>query len=385
MSLEGEPGLAFAEKLLGLLDSGRYTATYKFATLIALIDVCVEEVDAAGDPPERISAARVGRRVLELMWRHALPYDSKDGEDRYLSHSTQANDLVAKITRFRRDHDLGPGAGVVLASRLYPVAFEALQDEVVTTVIRMPLPRLQRFGTGSQEDRFLYDFRWPDEVSASRVRSADFDDGLYLRPGVGEWLVRLAGLLRPIIQGRWAAFVADRSEQVVEVAQLDRFLFGASRINLGGIREPLVAAQGHECFYCLERLVEKVAEVDHFVPWSRHPDDGLDNLVAAHRRCNNAKRDSLAATTHLGRWIRRFGDGTEEASVVTGLAADLGWPRRPAATLGSARAAYLWLPAGTLLWDAPDRYLPADPAGIRYLFGNGLLATDRDTDRPARP
>jgi len=39
------------------------------------------------------------------------------------------------------------------------------------------LPKLQRFstGAGSSEDRFLYDYGWPDEVLASRVRSAGFD------------------------------------------------------------------------------------------------------------------------------------------------------------------------------------------------------------------
>jgi hypothetical protein len=39
--------------------------------------------------------------------------------------------------------------------------------------------------------------------------------------------------------------------------------------------------------------------VDHFIPWSRHADDGLDNLVAADARCNGQKRDFLAAAADL--------------------------------------------------------------------------------------
>jgi hypothetical protein len=60
-------------------------------------------------------------------------------------------------------------------------------------------PALQ-YGAGSSEDRFSYDYGWPDEVPASRVRSAGFDDTLYLKAGVGEWLVGMAGALRPIVQ-----------------------------------------------------------------------------------------------------------------------------------------------------------------------------------------
>src|SRR5213592_5079376 len=36
-------------------------------------------------------------------------------------------------------------------------------------------------------------------------------------------------------------------------------------------------------------------DVDHFIPWSRYPDDGLENLVVAHARCNAQKSDFLAA------------------------------------------------------------------------------------------
>lgn len=366
-----EPGLAFAEQLLSLLDSGRYTATYKFAVLIALIDVCVEATDAGGQPPDRVSARRLGERVLELFWRQSLPYPGGEGEDRYLRHSTQANDLVAKIGRFRRDHGLGPGATVEHARELYPAPFGFLRDEVVVTVIRMPLPKLQRFGTGSRvsENRFLYDYQWPDEVPASRIRRADFDDGLYLKPRVGEWLVRLAGLLRPIVQPRWAAFVADRSGGVVEASWLDAFLFGASRIALDAIRAPLVEHQRRECFYCRDRLTAAAAEVDHFIPWSRYPDDGLDNLVAAHARCNNSKRDSLAASDHLGHWLDRVSPSGRDGLDV--LARETDWLRHRERTLGSARASYLWLPEGTLLWEAVDRYQEASRDVLVSLLTSG--------------
>lgn len=302
-----DDALVFAEKLLALLDTGRYVATYKFAVLVALIDECVSSVDEHGQPPHEVDAFRIGRRVLELYWPQAVPY--------------------------RSSADAAP----VL-----------LERRVATTVIRMPLPKLQRVstGAGSHEDRFLYDFSWTDQVPESRIRAADFDPTLRLRPGVGAWLVRLAGVLRPIIQQRWAAFVADRSRDSVEAAWLDEFLFGASRIGLERVRDPLLEVQGGDCFYCGDRIPPKGSQIDHFLPWVRQPDNGLENLVAAHARCNNNKRDSLASADHLRRWVDRAAANGAFAE----LRSTLAWPSDPARTLGSARASYLWLPDGTPLW-----------------------------------
>lgn len=43
-------------------------------------------------------------------------------------------------------------------------------------------------------------------------------------------------------------------------------------------------------------------EVDHFIPFARYANDLGHNFVAAHRTCNNNKRDFLAAQQHRERW-----------------------------------------------------------------------------------
>jgi hypothetical protein len=362
-----DDAIIFAEKLLSLLDTGRYTATYKFATLTALIDVCTESVDDAGRTPPTISAKAVGSKVLELLWQHSLPYRAGDDGWIFLRHSTQRNDLVEIITSTRRGLGL-VNAGTTLdqARRHNDKAIAALERRVITTVIRMPLPKLQRFGGGTvAEDRFIYDYGWPDEVSESRIWAAGFDDSLLLRPGVGSWLVRLGAVLRPIIQQRWAAFVADRSRDVVESAMLDEFLFGASRIGLQRVRTPLLEIQSGRCFYCDKLSPVASTEVDHFIPWVRHPDNGLDNLVAAHRRCNNSKRDALPAADHLERWLRREGLDQLRPS----------WPSDRRRTIGAARATYLWLPERTRLWRSVDDYTPADPIELRSVFARSCQRT----------
>lgn len=366
----GSDPLVFAEKLLGLLDAGRYTATYKFAVLIALIDECVESVDDQGHPPARVSGLRIGTRVLGLFWPQAIAYRAGAGDDMepvHLRHSTQPNDLVRVISDYRIERGVGPGVPLEAARRSDPAGLAHLERRVVTTVIRMPIPRLQRLstGVGFSEDRFLYDFGWSEDVSESRVRAGDFDDTLHLRPGVGAWLVRLAGVLRPIIQQRWAAFVADRSRTTVEAAWLDEFLFGATRVGLDRIRLPLLEAQDHSCFYCRQPVPLGGAQVDHFIPWIRHPDNGLDNLVAAHTRCNNNKRDTLASAEHLEAWVDRV--SAPNAALAQLRSSGL-WPSEPARSLGAARATYLWVPEGTPLWSAVGLYRRADPRRLRSIL-----------------
>ena len=60
----------------------------------------------------------------------------------------------------------------------------------------------------ADEDRFIYDFGWPDEVGFSKVHAARFDDTLHRRPGVGDWFVRLAPLLRPAVRTKQSQMVS---------------------------------------------------------------------------------------------------------------------------------------------------------------------------------
>ena len=108
-------------------------------------------------------------------------------------------------------------------------------------------------------------------------------------------------------------------------------------------------------------------DVDHFLPWSRHPDNSLDNLVAAHAACNNAKAASLAGLGHLRHWLDRFADSQANLAVEA-VRQSTGWPRRPDRVLSTARATYLWLPGGTRLWREKDVYDQLSPIELRVLF-----------------
>jgi len=97
------------------------------------------------------------------------------------------------------------------------------------------------------------------------------------------------------------------------------------------------------------------ADVDHFIPWARYPDDGLDNLVVAHPRCNNSKRDFLAGAEHVEKWQRR---ARECGSPLATIAADLSWYRDAERTRSIATSIYSRLPLTARLWLAPSEFGP---------------------------
>lgn len=71
--------IGFVEKLLTLLDEGRKTATYKYAVLLALMDLCMERSAPDGGPPMRIPTPAMAEKVAERYWPHSRFFDGADG------------------------------------------------------------------------------------------------------------------------------------------------------------------------------------------------------------------------------------------------------------------------------------------------------------------
>jgi hypothetical protein len=63
--------VAFAERLLELLDQGSFQTTYKYAVLLGLMDLCVEHTSAKGAAPTSVTTRQLAEKVLELYWSHA--------------------------------------------------------------------------------------------------------------------------------------------------------------------------------------------------------------------------------------------------------------------------------------------------------------------------
>ena len=356
-------GVAFAERLLALLDEGSFATTYKHALLLALIDCCLEHADAGGGPPASVTSRQLAERVTTLYWPHTVPFPG-DVEARILRQSnTGQAEIVNLIRGLRTSALLPPSATVAEARTLDPAGFERLLREVEWKLIEMPLPRLQRVGTSVIP--FLYDLPWDGDVRRSQFTKGALDTDIPLAPGAGEHLVRLAGLIRPLVQRLWANRVAHYNRAFIADAGLDEFLFASQRLATLRLRLALTELQDGRCFYTGQPL-DKPGEVDHFLPWARHPNNAIENLVVATRRANGDKRAFLVAPEHIARWRERNrAHETTLASVATAAR----WETRATETQSVARAIYLRLPEGIALWVEGQSFVPADRGELADALG----------------
>ena len=359
--------LALAERMLAILGDGSFSATYKFALVIALLDVCLENTAKNGEPPSSVFTPQLAERVIELYWKHAVPYREHGVLRQGGNHEGQQAEILRDIDDFRVRCGASGGDTLHRARVQHPHEYVRLLRRIEWKLIEMPIPRLQVLG--QNEDRFLYNYEWTQQIRQRTVTAYQrgtplvFDNRLNLLPGVADQLVRLNGVLRPLFQREWARKVARLN--ALPESELETFLFGAERIALEPVRRPLLELQQGCCFYCNGGISNR-ADVDHFLPWSRYADDGLDNLVIAHVGCNASKSDYMAAAGHVARWRQRV---REHDAALNLIAQQARWRRDPGRTLSVARALYLRLPLTSQLWEGQGTFVPIDGGRIGEALG----------------
>ena len=353
--------LPFLEKLLQLLSQGGFTATYKYAVLLAMIDLCIEY----GGAPTSITTAQLARRITELYWPQVRPYRQTQ---KILQQSAGKQASIARlIEAFRKQH---PNLTAAPKANTSPT-YRKLLVEVEWILVEYPLPRLQRIG--STQERFLYEISWTESVKRADFTGLEFDNCIRFKPGAAESLLTLSAVLRPLLQQHWMAKLQQLNK--LPESELEEFLFGAERVRLQPLQKPLRELQKGGCFYCEEALTAK-SQVDHFLPWSRYPDDGLDNLVLAHDSCNHSKLNFLAELSFARRWEQR---NRACSAQLDQIAAQARWSRDQGRTFGIVAGVYQSLPDGVWLWGGKGNLVRAEQQVLEQLhqFGSGLTAREQ--------
>ncbi len=328
------------QRVVAILETGLRTATYKLATLMALIEHCIEELPPQPRDVLRVPLPELAHRVLEVYWQQVRPFD---GQELRQSSQPRARILIA-TNNFRTTS--GRAAVSVDGARLRaPAAYEHAIDEITLCLARQPLHRLQKLPGSSSSDPFLYDDSFLNEhVTRSTLRS--HGDAIELKPGVAYGLARLAGLLRPALQIMWVDDVRRMNKFVdAEVPDVAGHLFGRERTALTAIRQPFKDAFGPHCFYCGSHLPEN-NPIDHVLPWSLVGIDGLTNLVLACKRCNGDKSGALPAVSIIDRVLQ-----TDRVLVLENIAAKLEWPTERDRVAAAARGIYRGQPTGVPTWN----------------------------------
>lgn len=108
--------------------------------------------------------------------------------------------------------------------------------------------------------------------------------------------------------------------------------------------------------------------MDHFIPWARYANDAIENLVVAHERCNNHKRDFLAASEHLAHGRQRLDPDGRTSPELLEVAAGARWETAPDRSPSVTRAIYLRLSSGARLWLGGSEFEVAEPAELEAVL-----------------
>lgn len=267
--------LQFLYKIQRLLGEGSFTASYKFALLIALADISVERGDDTG-APLWVSINSLAEKFIQYYWPQSAPYPALTGGIKIIHQNTDRQAEIIRRLVEARDRTEGSLARL----KLDRSAYHSLIRKVARVVEKMPLFRLQTLGRDQVE--FLY----PNRI---------INGGIELLSGVCFCLRQFHFILRDLCQSAWVRFIHRvRANQGLlgEIKDLADFLFGSERTDLFGFTGALKEYQKGDCFYC-RRPLKGGQTIDHFVPWSRYPLDLGHNLVLAHHACNLIKPRSI--------------------------------------------------------------------------------------------
>lgn len=306
-----EEQIEFLRALQRLLDEGSFVASYKYALLHAIADLCVLHGDDSGAALE-LSTGDIAEQFIQLYWRQVVPFEAS-GEQEVLKQNTGRQ--AAVVRELAERHEAYEGSLAQLERDRGQ--WSHLRRTVERTVRVMPLWKLQT--VGSERLEFLYENR--DQGSTIR-----------LEPGVAYCFRAFYPLITDMIEGAWSHFVQRLNPaRLGQVVELRSFLFGGDRTALDAQRGLLRDIQEGRCFYC-SGSIRRGGHVDHFIPWSRYPLDLGHNFVLAHESCNSRKSNLLAAEEHLGRWSERnaLGRQLQDLFGERAIAHDLGATNRVA-------------------------------------------------------
>src|SRR5437867_7259442 len=106
--MEDRGPFAFGEKILNLLDQGRRTSTYKFAVLLSLVDLCLENPKPDGSAPDSLSTAQLAEKILEMYWPHTSPFAGQSKTKILAQNSGGQAEILSAIAKFRATYKADP-------------------------------------------------------------------------------------------------------------------------------------------------------------------------------------------------------------------------------------------------------------------------------------
>ncbi len=340
MAPDAQFQIDFLANIQKLLSDGEFVATYKYALLRALVDICVENSASEADQLV-VSTDQIALKFIELYWSHATPYPGGN-QVRALLHQNSNPQKPAKLITEILKVKTNLGSTIAQAKRHR--GWNSFVSRVARTIEQQPLWRLQVVGPQKVFD-FLY-------------KNSSVGRSITLKPGIAYCFHKFHDLLQGIIHSAWAMQVRNYNQDLIGNDDLEEFLFGCKRRSLVSLIPILMDNQNGNCFYC-QKVVKENSQVDHFIPWSKYKRDLGHNFVLSHQNCNGQKGNHIAAVQHLERWVARNSSGgvdfvrsIEEKNFVVDLIA----------SNSITKWAYGMVEnVGGWTWESPRRFVPLNP------------------------
>jgi hypothetical protein len=345
--------LLLGQRVVAILETGQRDATYKLATLMALIDHCIENLPDRPEDVLRVPIPELAHRVLALYWQQVRPFEGQELRQRRTGTIARIPDAAKSLREATGSSNSSLSLDIAMLRA--PNEYRAAIAKITLALAKQPLPRLQKLPGSSVSDPFLYDDSLLGEnVSMRQIKA--HGNAITLKPGVAFGLARLAGLLKPALEIMWVDDVRQMNKFLdAEVPDVAGHLFGRERIAMTPVREAFTEAFGPHCFYCDVHLPVG-NPVDHVLPWSLVGIDGLANLVLACTKCNGDKSGALPAVEIVDRVLER------DCEVLEEIAREIQWPTQRERVVAAARGIFRGQPEGVPTWAGYHRTIQFDVA-----------------------
>lgn len=279
--------LKFLKHIQQILQSGTFTSTYKFALLMSITRLAIEQGQDTGEAL-CLDYLDIAEKFVDLYWKQSLPFQFSQYELFTIQQSTgkQAK-IINEIQKAQQQYK------TIAIARRDSVFWLNIRKSVASTVKQMPVAYLQNLN--GQTFEFLYHL-------------SDSKKALQLLPKVMYCLRQFSEIIEELCQKRWIDFVRLNKQDLVVLdglPDLDEFMFAPNRSQLGQVASFLIDLQKCQCFYCGKSLKNNKYAVDHFIPWSLYPADTGHNFVLADDKCNSLKSNYLASEEFLNQWLER--------------------------------------------------------------------------------
>lgn len=277
--------LKFLKQIQQILQSCTFTSTYKFALLMSLVRLAIEQGEDTGSNLT-LDYLDIAEKFIDLYWKQSLPFQFNEYDPFVLQQSTGQQAAIINHIRLAQSQ-----LKTLAAARRDSVFWLKLKKSVATTVKQMPVAYLQNIN--GQTFEFLYCLE-------------DSKQNLLLRPKVMYCLRQFSEIIEELCQKRWIDYIRGNRKNLLVLdglPDLNEFMFAPSRNQLGQVANVLIDLQQCQCFYCGKSLKNKKYAVDHFILWSLYPADTGHNFVLADEVCNSQKSNYLASEDFLEQWM----------------------------------------------------------------------------------